>query len=894
MPDWKPEIQRRLAALRLSAAREVQLTEELSQHLEDHYAELIAGGMSAESARQIALEGLDRHELLGEMQKTERVSKVEPVSAPAPGRSLFSGLGGDVRYSLRGLRKTPAFTVIAVLTMALGIAANTAIFSVINSLFLHPPGIMQSDRLVAVRVNYDKLALKNIEVSLTDYADVRDSKQVFSSVAASQFGNFNYRNSAGTLERLLGDQVTWQWFDTFGARPLLGRVFDPSEDLPGGEHEVVLSYATWDRMFGKDRGVVGKSILLNEQSYRVVGVMGADFNWPSEAQIWLPLGRAPADFGPDNRFNESYNAFARLAPGVSSGQAEAYVRVLSERVRDRSSYARSSQWSMAALPFSEFVYGDLRTPMLVLAGTVAFVLMICCANMAGLLLARASGRGKELAVRSALGARRAHLIRQVFVDSSIIAAAGTIVGLLLAWIAVRNAALIAPAGSIGNLAIPIDRSVLLFTVGAGLLSALLFGIAPAWGTAGTKSFALLKEGGRWAMPSKGRQRARSALVIVEVGLALVLLVGAGLFLKSLLRIERLSPGFDARGVMTAAVSLDPKAYSSQQKIQAVFMAVTQNLAGQPGVEAGGAGFPLPFSGIGGASSFAIEGRPLAKGDPGPHSDIATATPGLFRTLSIPLRAGRYFTEEDRMGTEPVCIIDENLVREYWPGQNPVGARIRRGTDWTRIVGVVGHVHRSSLAGDTGKGLAYYPLYQLSIPMVHLMARTSGDPAMLAPALREAVRAADPSQAAVYDLKPLNERIDASLGPRRFAVTMLIAFASIALFMAALGLYGLISYSVTQRTREIGVRMALGAQLGQVLWMVIAQSLRLVLSGALIGLVVALALARLLSSELVQISAFDPVTFVSMCAVLIVVTLAATCLPASRAARVDPTVALRYE
>jgi predicted permease len=897
MPDWKTEIQRRLAPLRLAPAREASLSEELTQHLEDHYGELTAGGTPPESARRIALDGLKRHELLREMREVEPAPGSQPVFAAEPSRAIFSGLGSDLRYSLRGLRKSPAFSAIAVLTIALGIAANTAIFSVINSLFLHPPGIAQSDRLVAVRVNYAKLNLKNIEVSLTDYADIRDSKQVFSSAAASQFGNFNYRGPA-TLERLFGVQVNWQWFDTFGARPLLGRVFNASEDVPGGDHEVVLSHATWRRLFAGDEGIVGKSIVLNEQSYRVVGVMGPDFNWPSDAQIWLPLGLAPAEYGPDNRFNESYNAFARLAPGVSRSQAEAYVRVLSERVAsgsdDAGRYARSSQWGMAVLPFSEFVYGDLRAPMLVLSGTVAFVLLICCANVAGLLLARASGRAKELAVRSAIGARRAHLVRQVLVESSIIAGAGTIVGILLAWLAVSNASWIAPEGSIGNLAIPIDRSVLLFSIGAGLASALLFGLAPAFGTATAKSFELLKEGGRSSMTGKARQRARSALVVAEVGLALVLLVGAGLFLKSLIRIERRSPGFDPRGVMTAAVSLDPKAYASQQKMQSVFMAVTQNLAGQPGVESSGATFPLPFTGVGGASSFSIEGRQLAKGDPGPHSDIADTTPGFFRTLSIPLRAGRYFTEEDRLGTELVAIIDDNLARQYWPGQNPLGVRIRRGQDWTRIVGIVGHSNRSSLASDTGKGLTYYPLYQISIPMVYLVARTSADPAILAQAMRDAVRAVDPSQAAVYDLKPMSERVDASLGPRRFAVTMLITFASVALLMAALGLYGVISYSVEQRTQEIGVRMALGARLPQVLWMVIAQSMRLVIAGALIGLGAALVLARLLASELVQVSAFDPVTFASMCAVLVVVTFAATCLPARRAGRVDPTVALRYE
>lgn len=897
MPEWKQEIERRLSPLRLTPVREASVSEELAQHLEDHYRELVAGGASPESARRTALAGLDRHELLRELRQVERANRWEPVTAVPPERSLFSGLGHDFRHSLRGLRKSPGFSAIAVLTIALGIAANTAIFSVINSLFLHPPGVADPDRLVAVRVKYDKLNLKNIGVSLTDFADVRDSRRVFSSAAAVQLDNFNY--SGGSVpERLLGAQVTWQWFGTFGAQPLLGRTFVEAEDVPGAERVVVLSYRTWQRMFGGDRNMVGRSVPLNEQPYRVIGVMPPGFNWPSDAQIWVPLGVAAKEFGPQNRFNESYNAVARLAPGVSRQQAEAYAGVLSQRLTstmdDAGAYARSSQWGMFIESFSELIYGDLRAPLLILSGSVGFVLLICCANVAGLMLAKASGRAKELAIRTALGARRAHLVRQVLVESLIIAACGTVAGIALALLAVRNAALIAPEGSIDNLVAPVDRSVLLFSVGAGLLSALLFGLVPAWAIAGAKSFELLKEGGRSSMTGRGRQRVRSALVIGEVGLALVLLVGAGLFLKSLVRTQQLNPGFDARGVMTAAVALDARAYTTNEKRQAFFTTVAQTLAAQPGVESSGIVFPLPFSGMGGSSSFAIEGRQLGPGDPGPHSDIAAATPGFFRTLSIPLRAGRYFTDQDRLGGEPVAIIDDNLAKQYWPGQDPIGARIKRGKDWTRIVGVVGHVSRSSLAADTGKGIAYYPIFQLSVPMTHLVARTSGDPAALAQTLREAVRAADPSRAAVYDLKPLPERVAASLGPRRFAVTMLLAFASMALFMAALGLYGVISYSVAQRTQEIGVRMALGARLTQVLWLVLSQSMRLVLAGVAVGLAVSMALARLLRSELVQVSAFDPLTFAGMGAVLIAVTLAATYIPARRAAKVDPMVALRYE
>ncbi|HXA86485.1 MAG TPA: ABC transporter permease [Candidatus Dormibacteraeota bacterium] len=897
MPDWKQEIERRLAPMRLSPTRKVSVAEELAQHLDDHCRELIGGGASAEEARSAALAGLDRDELLRELQQVERESAWEPATPTASNMSLFSGLGGDLRYTSRILRKAPGFSTIAVLTIAIGIAANTAIFSIINSLFLHPPGVTDSDRLMAVRVKYQKLNLKNISISLTDFADVRDSKQVFSSTAAMQPANFNY--AAGPLpERIPASLVTWNWFDTFGARPILGRTFTQSEDVPGANHEVVLSYTAWQRLFGKDQAIVGKSMLLNGQSYRVVGVMDRDFNWPSQSEIWVPVGLAAKEYGPDNRFNESYDAVARLAPGVSRQQAEAYAGVLSQRVATNSDdygrYARSSQWSIFLMPFSELIYGGLRMPLLVLAGSVGCVLLICCANVAGLMLAKSSGRAKELTIRIALGARRRHLVRQIFVESVLIAACGTAVGIGLAVLAVRNATLIAPEGSISSLVAPIDRSVLLFSIAAGMASALLFGLAPALMIAAAKTFEMLKEGGRSAMSSKGRQRVRSALVVGEVGLALVLLVGAGLFLKSLIRTQQLSPGFDSRGVMTGAVSLDAKAYDSPERRQAFFTAVTQNLAAQPGIDAAAAAVGMPFSDMGSASSFAIEGRLLAPGDPGPHSDIAVTTSGYFRALSVPLRAGRYFTGQDRLGAEPVAIIDEILAKQYWPGQDPLGARIKRGKDWTRIVGIVAHVNRSSLAADTGKGLAYYPLEQISNPEANLVVRTSADPVAMAATIRAAVKSADPSNTAVYDLKPMSERVAASLGPRRFAVTMLLAFATMALLLAAIGLYGVISYSVVQRTQEIGVRMALGARLAQVMWLVLSQSLRMVLAGVAIGLAASLVLARLLQSELIQVSAFDPLTFAGMCAVLVAVTLAATYLPARRAAKVDPMLALRHE
>ena len=801
----------------------------------------------------------------------------------------------DLRYSLRVLTKNPAFAVVAVLTLALGIGSNTAMFSVMNTLFLHPPGIPDPARLLALRVKYTKLSLANIGVSLTDYADARDSKDIFSSVAALQPFPVIYSGSTPP-RRLTGELVTWNFFDTFGVRPLLGRSFRPEEDQPGANHEVVLSYETWKNLFGGDPAIVHKTIQLNQENYRVAGVMPADFAWPSEAQLWIPLGLAAAEYGPQNRFNEGYFAVARVQPNVSVEQAQSFMPVLSRRVLDQVGYARDAQWSMFVVPLMNVVYGELRTPMLVLLGAVGFVLLITCANLAGLMLARASGRSRELAVRAALGAGRWRLVRQALAETLVLAALGTLIGLGLAFAMVEVLRVIAPDSTIRHLAVQLDGYVLLFSMAAGLASSLLFGIAPAWQSAETADFERLKEGGRPGTSSRGRQRLRSALVVAEVSIALVLLIGAGLFLKSLIRLQQFSPGFDSRGVMTAAVSLSPTTYSDESKRIAFYSAVADRLSAQPGVTAAAIVAGLPFTDFLPSSSFSIEGRSEAPGDPGPHSDLTWVTPGFFSALRVPVLSGRVFTNEDRATTQRVVVIDENLARQYWPNENPVGKHLRRGmrAPWAEIIGVVNHVKRSTLAADTGKGICYYSLFQQSIPNANLVARTSADPTTLTAAMREAVASVDPSQAATYDFQPLAVRVSNSLGPRRFAVTLLVGFAAFALLLAALGLYGIISYGVSQRTQEIGIRMALGAQRGQVVRLVIGQGMLLVGAGAVLGFVIAFALARLLTSQLVQTGPFDPLNFVLTAFVLAAVTLLASYIPARRAANVDPMVALRYE
>lgn len=807
----------------------------------------------------------------------------------------------ELRFGFRRLAHTPAFTIVAVLTLALGIAANTAIFSVINGLFLHPAGISDPGRLLAVRARYDKLNMKSIELSLPDYVNVRDSRQMFSSAAVAVSGDYNYLGS-GLPERLLGANVSWQWLRTFGVHPILGRDFHPEEDQPGANHEVILSYDTWQRVFGGDSSIVDQTIQLNSQAYKVVGVMAQSFEWPQRAQIWVPLGLSPAKYGPDNRFNEAYFAVARVKPGVPVAQAEAFINVLAQQSVEpgqAAAYAKEAQWGMFGLPVIDFIYGDLRTPMLVLLGAVGFVLLITCANVAGLMLARASGRTKELSIRSALGARPSHLMRQTLAESLLMAAAGSALGLGLAFSAVNALRALAPDNTIRHTAIPMDMYVLLFTLAVGAIAAVLFAVAPAWQLSRAADFEFLKEGGRSNSAGRRRQRLRSALVVAEVGLALVLLVGAGLFLRSLRRLQEVNPGFQPRGLMSAQVSLSPAQYGTPARQIAFFQRVTQALSQAPEVKSAAAVDDLPFSDSGDASSFEIAGRSLPPGDPGPHSNIERVTPGYFSTMGISLLGGRDFSQQDRQGGPLVVVIDENLARQYWPNQNPIGQRIRynslsMGSDWATIIGVVAHCKRSALAGESDKGMRYYSLFQAGAPGGFLVARTAADPALLGNAIRQAVKDVDPSQAAAYDLQTMRQRVADSLGTRRFAVTLLSLFAAIALLLAALGLYGIISYSVSLRTQEIGIRMALGAPRLEVLAMVVGQGMRLVAAGVAAGLIAAVALAEVLSSQLFEVSAFDPLTILAMVVAMAGVAMLATYIPARRAANVDPIVALRYE
>lgn len=804
----------------------------------------------------------------------------------------------DFRVAARTLSKSPGFSFTAMAALALGIGANAAIFSLVNQVLLHPAGVAHPESVVAVRARYTKLNLPNITISATDFKDVHDSRNIFQHAAMFEPGDFNY--SGGTApERLQGAMVTTEWFDVFGARPIAGRIFRAEEDQPAANGEVILAYRTWQRLFGGEPSAIGRTMMLNERIYRVIGVMGPEFAWPREAELWTPLGLAPEGYGEQSRFNESYLAYARLQPGISFERANAYIDVLAQHLRQSNGqlaeYARDAGWGMFAMPLTQFVAGDTRKPLLILLGAVGLVLLIACSNIAGLMLARTSGRAREIAVRVALGAGRWQVLRQTLAESVLLACGGALAGLALGYAGIRALLALAPEGAAAGLAPRLDVYVLAFAGAATVISALLFGFAPSWQIGRMQPNEILKGAGRSGMAGRGRQRLRAGLVICETALALMLLVGAGLFLRSLQRVEDISPGFDPRGVLTAQLTLQPQRYPNATKRLVFFRALEERLAAIPGVVSATIAESMPFTGVGGSASFAIQEKPVGPGDPGPHGDIASVSPAYFRTLRIPLKAGRFFDDADRAGAPWVALVDENLARQYWPNQNPIGQHIRGGNEnqWATIVGIVGHVHRSDLASDSGKGMYYFCFWQYPKPFAPLAIRTAADPAHFAPALREAVASIDPTQP-VHDVKTMQDLVETSLGPRRFIVRLLGFFALAALFLAALGLYGVIGYSVSQRTQEIGIRVALGASRGAVLRMVVGQGLRLAAAGAAIGLAVSVALGSWLKTLLTGASSADPVTMAITAAVLLAAAALASYLPARRAMRVNATEALRWE
>ena len=806
----------------------------------------------------------------------------------------------DLRYAIRVLLKSPVFTLVAVVTLALGIGVNSAIFSVVNAIVLRPLPYADSEKLMVVWGNLHKTDLEEIEISALEFRDFREQCQAFEQIAAYSTDGFNL-TGVDQPERLRGAAISANLFSTLGLQPRLGRDFLADEDKAGNDDRVILSYALWQRRFGGDPAAVNKTIQLDGRTVTVVGVMAADVHFPDkDAELWIPLAFTPDLLEENNRGSHFLNVIARLKPSVTQAQAQADLDTVTARLTREHSSTYRGGFSTTVRPLHEELVGNLRRAMLVLLGAVGLVLLIACANVAHLRLASATSRYREFAIRAALGASRARVVRQFLTESILLSLIGGGVGLGLAVWVVRALVFLMPKDTPRLQEIKLDYDVVLFTFGTSLLTGIIFGLAPAFQAARTNLNDVLKEAGRGGTDTSKRLTLRNLLVVSEFALSLVLLIGAGLMIKSLLRLQEVKPGFDSNKLLTMRIALPSPKYEKFEQSHAFFEQLFDRLQARPDVKSVGAINLLPFGGGGGDRSFSIEDQPAAPGQLRPDEQVRFVTPSYFSTMGIPLLSGRDFTRRDLPDTPPVAIVNNAFARKFWPNGNAMGKRISFSANnpkWYEIVGVVGNVkHRGLDIADSPE--IYIPAFQPlfaggNVPSLYLAVRTVNDPAAVANTMRSEVAAIDRDQP-VASLMTMDQRISDSVAPRRFNMFLLGLFAALALVLAAIGIYGIMAFSVVQRTHEIGVRMALGASTSDVLKLILRNGFKLALIGIVVGLLVAFAATRVLSTLLFGVSATDPTIFLIDALLLALVALAACLVPAMRATKIDPLISLRYE
>ncbi|MGH9839940.1 MAG: ADOP family duplicated permease [Blastocatellia bacterium] len=867
----------------LRKQRDEDLDAEIRSHLDEAIRDRIARGETPDEARANAL------------REFGNVGLVKEVTREMWGCATLERLMHDLRFGLRMLRKNPGFSLVAILTLALGLGMNVAVFSVVNAVLLKPLPYPEPERLVTIQNQFMARNLKNAGVSAADYVDYRGRGRIFEEVAAGSSISFNL-TGVERAETIPGMMVTAGLFPLLGVKPVAGHVFSAEEDQPGRNQVAVLSAGFWRRRFGGDPQVVGRTLQLNDQSYTVVGVIPAALEFLGAAEIFTPAAFTAEQMNPARRSVRSLFALARLKRGVSLAQAQSEMNAFARSLAADfpNDYPAESGWGVRLDSVRELWVGEVRLALWVLWATVGLVLLIACANVANLLLARAIARSREISIRAALGASAGRLARQLLTETALLGLLGGVAGLLLAAWTIKLLARIAPENFPRLAEIGIDWQALGFTLGISLLTGLLAGLAPLLQVFRRNLHKGIKDGGRGAAGGLRSQRTRSLLVVTQVALSLILLLGAGLLLQSFARLLRADPGFRSENTLTFRVALPATRYPNQPQRVAFIDRMIEGIRPLPGVAAVGATSMLPFIGLNSSGVFGIEGRNAA-GGPQPHADVRTVTPGFFAALGIPLRQGRLFAESDTAEAPFVALADEKLAAQYWPNENPIGKRVQRGgpqSPWYTIVGVVGHVRHSQLDAES-KGALYFPYAQHRAFMITLVVRASHAPEQLAGVVQREVAALD-KDVPVYEIRTMEDRLLASLTPQRMSAYLIAVFAGVALLLAALGIYGVMSYSVSQRTNEIGIRMALGAQASDVLKLVLRQGLMLALGGAAMGLLGALALTRLLSKLLFGISATDPLTFASVPLLLIAVALVACWLPARRAARVNPLIALRNE
>src|SRR5436309_6821871 len=854
-----------------------ELDEEIESHLQLHIEDNLRLGMTPEEARRQAMIKLGGIESTKEAYREQR------------GLPMLETLWQDVRYGARMLRKNPGFTAVAVLTLALGIGANTAVFSVINATLLRPFPYENPERLIILQERNADGGLQ--DASYLNFADWRSQSTSFESMAAQREGeSFNF-SGMGEPERLQGQIVSSNFFRTLGIRPYRGRNFVAEDDRPGAVPATILSYGFWQRRFGADESVVGKAITLNNQSFTVIGVTPANFQFRTAADVFVPIGLSAERFKLRGR-DPGVGVVARLKPAVSIAQAESELNAIAARLEQEYPETNTGKRVRVESLHESFV-GGTRLSLLTLLGAVGLVLLIACANVANLLLVRASTRQREMALRAALGAAQWRIVRQLLGESLLLAALGGVLGVLLAYWGTNLITSYLPGDVPLLREVAIDSTVFVFTLGLSLLAGIVFGMAPAWQASRANLTQALQEGGRGSTGS--RQRLRSALVVSEIALTLAVLVGAGLLIRSFWRLQQVDSGFDARNVLMMQISV--KAGPGEGAIAALFQQLREKVRSLPGVKSVAVSDGLPILRDANWSPFNIEGRPPPEPGNQTWAIRYTVSPEYFQTLGIQLLKGREFTAQDTLNSPPVAIIDETFARQHFQNEDPLG----KGLILTlpdgpgiEIVGVVRHVKHAGLdERAAGSPQFYLNVNQRRASASHLLVRSVVDPLSLAGAVRDQVWALSKDQP-VYNVRTMQQLVSQSIAPRRFSALLMVIFGFVALVLASIGLYGMMSYSVSQRTSEIGIRVALGAQRRDVLTLVIKQAIRLALLGVVAGLVTALALARLLRNLLFGVGAADPLTFGVVAFVLLSVAFLASFVPARRAAKVDPMIALRYE
>ncbi len=896
MPEWRQEIRRRLAKLRLEPTREGAIVEELAQHLEDCYEEWLVGGATAAEAERRTLAELSEREMLQrELRRVERPVSQEPTVLGTGRRNMFRNLWRDLRYGVRLLRKQPGFTAVVVLTLSLGIGANTAIFSVLHTVLLRGLPYREPDRVVALRqLNLERQ--QKDKVTGADYSDWEARSHVFEDLAYS-WDKPHTLTGVGSPQSVACFQFSPNLFSLLGTQPILGRTFLPEDGRPGKDRVVVLSHRLWQQRFASDPDVVGRSIQLSGDAYTVIGVMPPGFAHPGTfVDLWTPIV-VPTDMRQNRRLH-FLQVIARLRVGVSLAQAQGELDSLAAE-RAKQFPDTNKQWGVKLEPIRDLYAGNLRQALWVLQVAVLLMLVIACANVANMLLAQASTREQEIAVRLALGARRGNLISQFLTQGLLLALLGAAGGLLFAFWGVQ----VLPrmfSSQLGNLPLPtrasdwIEWPVLVFTLSIAVVAGVIFGLMPAL-RASVLPQEALRTGVRGFTKHSLSFRLRSLLIVCQVALSLMLLIGSGLLIRSFLRLQENAFGFQPERVLASFLLLAPNRYPDPAARSAFLERALARIRELPGVEAAGAISTLPLSGNDARRPFTVPGQPDLP-DPQNIAQFRLVTPDYFRAMGIPLRSGRLFDERDRQGAAGVAIINEKLARRLWPNEDPVGKSISvpdAGTPETRqIVGVVGDVRHYGLADDAPIEI-YRPFYQAYWPFFSLVVRTTLDPRQLANPVRQAVWSVDKDQP-IDSVRTMDELAANTMALRRASMVLLGIFAGVAALLAAIGIYSVISYAVTQRTREIGLRMALGAQRRDVLRLIIGEAVQVALLGVGLGLVGALLLTRFLGNLLYGVPATDPLTFVALSSLLTAVALFASYLPARRAATVEPMVALRQD